>query len=90
MSKKRKNLDIKALTEEQKTRKVVINTNTEHFWSSGMSCRDDDNQVMEIVDSSTTTFEVEGKWLTLYVTYDQSIASTKTKYIKLNTKTQFF
>jgi len=37
----------------------VINTNTEHFWSSGMSCRDDDNQVMEIVDSSTTTFEAE-------------------------------
>jgi len=59
VSKKRKNLDIEALTEEQKTRKVVINTNTEHFWSSGMSCRDDDNQVMEIVDSSTTTFEVE-------------------------------
>lgn len=59
VSKKRKNLDIEALTEEQKTRKVVINTNTEHFWSSGISCRDDDNQVMEIVDSSTTTFEVE-------------------------------
>ena len=33
-----------------------------------MSCRDDDNQVMEIVDSSTTTFEAEGKELTLYVT----------------------
>merc|ERR1719464_103443 len=57
--KRGKKLDIEALTEEQKTRKVVINTNTEHFWSSGMSCRDDANQVMEIVDSSTTTFEVE-------------------------------
>ena len=58
--KPKKNLDIEALTEEQKTRKVVINTNTEHFWSSGMSCRDDDDKVIEIVDPSTTTFEVEG------------------------------
>jgi len=57
--KPKKNLDIEALTEEQKTRKVVINTNTEHFWSSGMSCRDDDDKVIEIVDPSTTTFEVE-------------------------------
>ena len=59
--KPKKNLDIEALTEEQKTRKVVINTNTEHFWSSGMSCRDDDDKVIEIVDPSTTTFEVEGR-----------------------------
>ena len=61
MCKKKKNLDIEALTEEQKTRKIVIKTNTEHFWSSGMSCRDDDDQVIEIVDPSTTTFEAEGK-----------------------------
>merc|ERR1739846_78755 len=57
--KPKKNLDIEALTEEQKTRKVVIDTNTEHFWSSGMSCRDDDNQIIEMVDPDTTTFEVE-------------------------------
>jgi len=59
MVKKKKNLDIKTLTEEQKLHKVVINTNTEHFWSSGMSCRDDDNQIIEMVDPNTTTFEVE-------------------------------
>ena len=28
--------------------------------------------------------------LSSWVLFDQSIASTKTKYIKLNTKTQFF
>ena len=63
MVKKKKNLDIKTLTEEQKLRKVVINTNTEHFWSSGMSCRDDDNQIIEMVDPNMTTFEVGGIYL---------------------------
>ena len=70
--KKKKNLDIKTLSEEQKLHKIVINTNTEHFWSSGMSCRDDDNQIIEMVDANTTTFEVEGILHMTYLYYNYS------------------
>ena len=56
--KKKEELDIEKLAEEQKVHKVPLNRNSEHFWSAGS--RDDDAQAVEIADPSTTIFEMEG------------------------------
>jgi len=55
--KKKEELDIEKLAEEQKVHKVPLNRNSEHFWSAGS--RDDDAQAVEIADPSTTIFEME-------------------------------
>lgn len=57
--KPKKKLDIEKLAQEQKLQKVVVHTNSEHFWSSGLSTKDEDH-VLEIADPSSSVFEVEG------------------------------
>ena len=58
ISKKKINLDIDTLSQEQKTTKVKISCNTDHFWSSGISSRDGD-EIVEMTDPSLNLFEVE-------------------------------
>lgn len=54
----KKDLSIQKLTQNQKVHKVRVNSNQEHFWSSGLS-RSDDDKTLEIEDPSTSFFEVE-------------------------------